>query len=400
MADTRAASTDSADAADPADGDTADAGDAGSGIAAELAARAPDILSRLNIDFADAVLFIGRVLGGRPDATSASVTTVDPGSATLVVTDGDGDHECRLPFGSAVTDVDQLTLELFAFVSQARAQDPDAPLTSAEKAMQEITELRTFLTNVVAVEDVHPHLRKITFGGGDLATFSPAGPDTFLYVLLPPPGRDQLTIDQSFSWEAHAQMPEEDRPVGAYYTLRHWRPEVHELDMLFVLHGDSGPASAWAADARPGDPVALWGPRTAYDPPSGTDWYLLVADETGLPAVAGILESLPPGTVARVVAEVDNPDERQELPTAPSFDVTWLSRDGAEAGTTTLLADAVRAMPWPGGAAYAWGGGESRTMTAVRRYVRQEIGLSREQVSLVAYWRHATHAADPIDDEG
>jgi NADPH-dependent ferric siderophore reductase len=381
MADTSAVSADTTD------------------IAAELAARAPDILYRLNVDFEDSVLFIGRALCGRPDAARAEVTTVDPVSATLVVSDADGDHEHRLPFGNAVTDVDQLTLELFAFVLQAREQAPDAPLTEAERAMQSISELRTFLTRVVAVEDLHPHLRQITFGGGDLATFSPAGPDTFLYLLLPPPGRTELTIDQSFSWEAHAQMPDEDKPVGAYYTLRRWRPEAQEMDMLFVLHGDTGPASAWAARARPGDPVALWGPRTAYAPPADTDWYLLVADETGLPAVASILESLPAGTVARVFAEVDNPGERQDLPDRAGTEVTWLYRDGAPPGTTTLLADAVRALPWPGGTPYAWGGGESRAMTAVRKYVRQEIGLAREQVSLVAYWRHATHAGDPADDE-
>ena len=391
MADTSAATTETADP-----GDTGEAAD---GIAAELAARAPDILDRLNIDFADAVLFIGRVLGGRPEATSARVTTVDPSSATLVVTDAAGDHECRLPFGSAVSDVDQLTLELFAFVGQARAQAPDAPLTSAERAMQEITQLRTFLTEVVAVEDVHAHLRKITFGGGDLATFSPVGPDTFLYLLLPPPGREELTIDQSFSWEAHAQMPEEDKPVGAYYTLRHWRPEAHEIDMLFVLHGDSGPASAWAADARPGDPVALWGPRTAYDPPPGTDWYLLVADETGLPAVAGILESLPAGTVARVFAEVDNPDERQALPTPRRSRSPGCYRGRRRGGHDDAARRRRAGHAVAGRCPYAWGGGESRTMTAVRKYVRHEIGLSREQVSLVAYWRHATHAADPVDEE-
>ncbi len=382
MADTSAVSADATD------------------IAAELAERAPDILYRLNADFEDSVLFIGRSLCGHPEATRAQVTIVDPTSATLLVTDGAGDHEHRLPFGNPVSDVDQLTLELFAFVLQAREKAPDAPLTEAERAMQQISGLRTMLTTVSAVEDVHPHLRKITFKGGDLARFSSAGPDTFLYLLLPPPGRKELTIDQSFSWEAHAQMPDEDKPVGAYYTLRHWRPEEQEIDMLFVLHGDSGPASAWAAEARPGDPVALWGPRTAYDPPADTDWYLLAADETGLPAVAGILESLPEGTVARVFGEVDNPDERQDLPLSPSVEVTWLYRDGAEAGTTTLLADAVRALPWPGGTPYAWGGGESRSMTAIRKYVRQEVGLTREQVSLVAYWRHAAHVSDPIDDEG
>jgi NADPH-dependent ferric siderophore reductase len=271
-------------------------------------------------------------------------------------------------------------------------------VTSAERVMQEMSSIRTFLTHVVAVEDVHPHLRRITFGGGDLATFTPAGPDTFLYLLVPPPGRTELTIDQSFTWAAHAEMPEDERPVGAYYTLRHWRPAAYELDILCVLHGDAGPASAWAGRARPSDPVALWGPRTAYAPPAGTDWYLLVADETGLPAVAAILESLPDGTMARVFAEVASGGERQELPESPSFEVTWLHRGGAPAGTTTLLADAVRALPWPGGTPYVWGGGESGAMTAVRTYVRHEVGLDRSAVSLVAYWRHAAHAGDPDDE--
>ena len=38
-------------------------------------------------------------------------------------------------------------------------------------------------------------------------------------------------------------------------------------------------------------------------------------------------------------------------------------------------------------------------MTAVRKYVRREVGLAREQVSLVAYWRHDAHAEDPDDEE-
>jgi NADPH-dependent ferric siderophore reductase len=275
--------------------------------------------------------------------------------------------------------------------STPTAESRRSGAAAGDRAVRAPVPIRTFLTSVVSVTDIHPHLRQITFGGGDLVTFTPAGPDTFLYVLLPPPARDELTIDQSFTWSAYEEMAEEDRPVGAYYTLRRWRPDAEELDILCVQHGDTGPASAWACRARPGDPVALWGPRTAYDPPAGTDAYLLVADETGLPAVAAILESLPEGTPVRVVAEVDNPDERQELPAAPSFDVTWVYRAGAPAGATTLLPDVVRAVPRPSGTTYVWGGGESRSMTAVRRYVRHEVGLSREQVSLVAYWRHARH---------
>jgi NADPH-dependent ferric siderophore reductase len=253
----------------------------------------------------------------------------------------------------------------------------------------ELLATRTFLTEVVSVDDVHRHLRRIVVGGADLSTFTVPAADAFVYVLVPPPGRAELTFDRTFTWEGYAAMADDERPVGAYYTVRGWDPARRQLTMLMVRHGDDGPASAWVGRAVPGDPVALWGPRTAYHPPESADWQLLVADETGLPAVAAIIESLPPTTPIRVVAEVADESERQDLPATAGCEVTWLYRRGAEPGTTTLLADAVRAMPWPGGTPYVWGGGESRAMTAVRRHVRGELGLPRDAVSLVAYWRRS-----------
>jgi NADPH-dependent ferric siderophore reductase len=360
-------------------------------LVAEVGAQ---LVDAINVDFEDSVLLIGRILGEDRSATAARVTGIDRHGIDLDV----GGREQRVDFLAPVDDPAELTAALFALVQRARSVSGEPGSTSAERMAAEMTGIRTFLTEVTAVAEVHPHLRRITFSGGDLNTFSPLGPDTYLYVLLPPPGRDELTIDQSFSWETVGQMPPEDQPVGAYYTAREWRPEVAELDMLFVLHGDSGPASAWALRAKPGDPVALWGPRTSYHPPADTDWYLLVADETGLPATACILESLPPGTPARVFAEVDGPDERQELPSSPGVDVTWLYREGAEPGTTSLLVDAVRALPWPGGTPYVWGGGESRNVTAVRRYVRREVGLPQSRVSLVGYWRRSGDNGDDGDD--
>ena len=108
----------------------------------------------------------------------------------------------------------------------------------------DLSSFRTFITSVREVAQVRPHLRRITVAGGDLATYEPAGPDTFLYVLLPPPGKAELTIDQSFSWTEFYDMADDVRPVGAYYSQRAWRPESAELDLLFVLHGHDGPASA------------------------------------------------------------------------------------------------------------------------------------------------------------
>jgi NADPH-dependent ferric siderophore reductase len=259
--------------------------------------------------------------------------------------------------------------------------------------------LRTFHAEVVAVAEVHPALRRITFGRGQVPELWVPGPDAFLYVLVPTSGRPELALDAAFTFERWLAAPEELRPHGAYYTVRRWDPERGEIDVLFVLHGDEGALGAWAARAQVGDQVVLWGPRTSFEPPVGTDRYLLVADETGLPAVAAILESLPTSVPVTVVAEVADAGTRQCVPCRPGVDVCWLHRDGADPGTTTLLVDAVRALPRPAGAVYAWGGGESRSLTAVRRYLRDEVGLAREQVTLVAYWRHAAHADDPADDD-
>lgn len=368
-------------------------------INAELLEQQEMILETLNGRFEDATLLVGRILGDRRGATGVRAVSVSVERIEMLLTDNEGTHPVTVSFTAPPQHADELFRAFFALVVTARERSGEAGTTSVEQVIATAGGYRTFFTSVVAVEEVNANLRQITFGGGDLTTFAPVGPDTFLYLLLPPPGHTELSIDESFSWEAVREMDPELRPVGAYYTLRRWRPDVAEIDVLMVLHGDVGAASAWAARATRGDPVALWGPRTAWAPPAETDQFLLVADETGLPAVAAILETLGANQSVMVVAEVADVDSRQELPDASGTDITWIYRAGVEAGRTTGLIDAVRALPAPSGNLYVWGGAESRAMTAVRRHVRDQWGLAQEQVSLVGYWRHRAHAEDPPGDE-
>jgi NADPH-dependent ferric siderophore reductase len=369
--------------------------DESTSIVDQLAAQQTMLLETLNGLYDDATLLVGRILLDRRDATSATALSVTLDGVELRLDGPGGESTGTVPLPAPLGHIDELFLLFFALVIDARSRSGEEGTTSVEQVIATASGYRTFLTTVSAVADENPQLRRVTFQGGDLADgFAPVGPDTFLYLLLPPPGRTELTIDAGFSWEAVRDMAPEDQPVGAYYTLRAWRPEVHELDILMVLHGDTGPASAWAARAQPGDPVALWGPRTSWTPPEGTDSYLLVADETGLPAVAVILETLPPDAPIHVIAEVEGESVRQELASGDHITVTWLHRDGAEAGTTTALADAVRALDPPRGSPYVWGGAESRAVTQVRRHVRDTWGLPKDQVSLVGYWRHQAHDAD------
>ena len=207
-------------------------------IAAFVAASGSELLERLNDDFEDSMVFVARVLAARPAARRAVVRGLDRHGIDLLVGDDAGEHTQRIEFAEPVSDPMALTGALFELVGRARAVSGEAGQTTAERNMVELAAIRTFLTTVSSVVDVHPHLRRITFAGGDLATFAPIGPDTFCYLLLPPPGSDTLAIDNTFTWEQHANMSPEEQPVGAYYTVRSWRPEVAELDMLFVLHGD------------------------------------------------------------------------------------------------------------------------------------------------------------------
>ena len=317
----------------------------GSTIWTRAAGYGPQFLEQLNDDFEDSLLLVGRVLGDCRDVTAVVVCAVDRHGIDARLTTPGGERDLRLDFAQPLTEVADLTMQAFGLVTRARARSGEAGSTSAERAMAEIAGIRTFVTSVRAVAEVHPHLRRITFGDGDLTSFAPLGPDTFLYVLLPPPGRAELTVDQGFSWDAYQQMPEADRPVGAYYTLRHWRPAEAELDLLFVLHGDGGPASRWAARARPGMPVALWGPREAWNP-SARDRLVPAGRRRHGPAGRRRHPRAPARRHHRDGGRRGGGSRRaQDLPQRPGVTVTWCHRHGAAPGTIPLLVDAVQQSP-------------------------------------------------------
>jgi NADPH-dependent ferric siderophore reductase len=366
------------------------------GAHAEIAAAAAIILQHVNAEHDDAILFVARVLGDRPTAVTARAASLDADGVHIALDDG---HTVTVLFATPATSAADVSAQLTALVhaarASARAAGIDHPVTSIEQERARLDAIKTFFTTVVRVEDLTPGLRRITFGGGDLADVRWLSPDQFFYVLLPPLGSTQMSIDRTFTWEQVRELPPDVQPRGAYYTVRHHRPEVNEIDIDVVRHGDDVPesrsASTWAAHAGPGDVAALWGPRTSWEPPADTQAYLLVADETGLPAVGAIMDHLPSDATVRVVVEVADAQEQQPLAVGPDVQVTWLHRNGAEPGTTTQLVDAVRALTdsdrWPAGQVYAWGGGETKAMTATRRHLRDHVRLARHQVSMVGYWR-------------
>lgn len=271
-----------------------------------------------------------------------------------------------------------------------------------------------------------PSLTRMVFAAPDVANMKTEGPDQRIKVFFPLPGQEAPDVPQGADWYArYRALPEGERAPMRTYTLRALRPELGEVDVDFVLHGETGPASRWAMHARIGDRIGLLAPDAQvaessqgceWKPPAGVRRVLLVADDTALPAVAGILEALaqwphPP----QVQAFLEVQHEADVLPLAAPLgaQLFWLVREGAAHGQR--LQEAVRArigpdatrsadqtlaeididqdILWEQASAeatglYAWVAGEAGAVMAIRRHLVKDCGIDKRSITFMGYWRH------------
>ncbi len=271
-----------------------------------------------------------------------------------------------------------------------------APSPPAAPVRQNDSAYRMFGAEVVSREVLTPHMARITFGG-ELDGFTTVGIDHRIKLFFPLPGQTEPQVPDGVDWyQRYREMPDAVRPPMRTYTIRNHRPAAGEVDVDFVLHGDSGPASSWATRAKTGDRVVICGPNAAvvptvgyeYRPVADSDWRLIVGDETALPAISGILESFGPDEKAMVFVEVpDDEADVQPMATQGNVDVTWLPRSGAGDGIGLSLRRAVTEAQFLAGRPYAWLAGESSTVTALRRHLVKERKVDRESVTFLGYWR-------------
>lgn len=249
---------------------------------------------------------------------------------------------------------------------------------------------RFFSLHVVRTRRLGPSMVRVTFGGDDLAHFFSEGRDQSLSLFLPHPHQTEPQVPLELGdgwWQGWRELPDDVRAVMRSYTLRALRRNPDEIDIDFVLHTPAGPASDWASRACAGDRVLLLGPAVAdnrairFRAPEDTDLVVIWGDETAVPAVSAILESLPVGMRTRVWLEVRDAGDIQDLVTGADAEITWLVREDG--------LDAVRAARLPAAAhPYVWIAGESGRVKALRRHFVGERGIDRRRVTFVGYWRH------------
>lgn len=290
---------------------------------------------------------------------------------------------------------------------------------------------RVFSVRVAAVTSLTPSFVRVTLTGDALAEFSAVGLDQRIKVVLPIPGLGFTDLPDGEDWyAAWRALPDAVRNPLRTYTVRSFRPDARELDIDFVAHGDTGPASRWVSSCRVGEELRIVGPAVPSSPaelptgaaefdPGAANRILLAGDETAAPAICAILEALDVATVGHVFIEV--PTDADRLPvTAPAgVEVRWIARNGASHGvrmtdqvhawastvappSSTGCADGVELADvdvdeqvlWdiPSAGAprpvYAWIAGEAGCVKELRRHLVRGVGLDRKQVAFMGYWRH------------
>lgn len=256
---------------------------------------------------------------------------------------------------------------------------------------------------VTATRRIGATMLRVTLTGPALEGFTSTGPADHVKIFLPDPATGELAVPLLTA--DGIRRPETGTVISRDYTPRAFRPATAdagpELDLDFVLHGTTAPATAWASAAEPGDTLVVAGPRGSRPAPTGMTRVILGADETALPAVARWIEQLPEEVEICAFVEIGHDSDAVYLDPEQVHraHVIWLPKgDGA-------LERAIRNLGEIDDTTYVWVAGEAGALVPIRRYLRRELGLPASQVKVDGYWKRGEpgrdhHApVDPTDPE-
>ena len=245
-------------------------------------------------------------------------------------------------------------------------------------------------------EALTPRMIRVVLGGSELSDFALLEPAASVRLLLPT--RDELEMP---TWRGNEfLLPNGHRPVIRTLTPRHLDDATSELVIEIVLHA-GGAASRWATAAKPGNPAALSGPGRGYHLDPAAQHFVLVGDETALPAIAQLLEwmpgTLPADVAVQVHIEIAQADAVLPLRISDSIAVAW-HLQSADAPPGEALVAAVRSATIPDGARI-WAAGEAAAMQQIRRHLFDERRVPRSAATVRGYWKHGRSGDPDSDDE-
>ncbi|WP_313475652.1 siderophore-interacting protein [Agrobacterium pusense] len=251
--------------------------------------------------------------------------------------------------------------------------------------------------DVARTEKLSRSMVRIVLTGPELEGFTSLGFDDHVKMFFPQPGQTEPTLP--VIGPNGIEFPEgAPRPLARDYTPRSFDAEKGELAIDFATHHD-GPASNWAKSAKVGDKAWIAGPRGSFTVPFTYDWHLLIADDTGLPALARRLEEMPAGTPVVALIEVETEADRLELVTRADASIVWITQRPDNGTDQDALTSALRQLELPKGDFFSWVACESKTAKAVRALLVEEFGANPKWTRASGYWRRGASGVHDHFDE-
>lgn len=241
--------------------------------------------------------------------------------------------------------------------------------TSANEAAQ-----RSRITHMLDVQSVdrsNPAFVSVTLRGALAAGVIPDGPTSWVKVFAP-----------------HL-----DSRTGRAYTIRRFDAARDELVVDIISRRQGGLLSDWIArDLQAGAQLGIAGPRECKAFKGNADWYLLLGDETALPAIASMLEAAQ-GRDVEAIVEVPFPDYTY----VRSPRLRYLFRGREDNDKESYLIHAVDTIGNRPGKGEIWIAGEAGMVKALRNHCRH-IWIGRgHSITATGYWKMGEQ--DYRDDE-
>jgi NADPH-dependent ferric siderophore reductase len=226
-------------------------------------------------------------------------------------------------------------------------------------------EVRRRMLTVSSTELLTPRMRRFGFTSPELHDFVSASHDDHVKLFFPADGNGSETCMRDF-------------------TPRRFDRSPGMLVIDFALH-EAGPATRWAISAQVGDTLEIGGPRGSSVVPDDFDWYLLVGDETALPAIGRRVEELRAGVPVTSFVLMET-GEAQHFQTRAIWTPRWIARDGS-LDDAALLRTALADYALPGGDGFVWIAAEASVARSMRNHIIEDLGHPRQWTKAAGYWK-------------
>ena len=204
-----------------------------------------------------------------------------------------------------------------------------------------------------------PQLLRLEFVGEDLADFKSDAPDDHIKLFFADEMRD--------------------------YTPRSFDNVAKSLVIDFALH-EEGVATDWALNAKIGDVLEIGGPKmSAVIEGAPTKW-LLIGDETAIPAIARRLEEFCKGTKAIVVISVTGRSEIIKLSTKAEVEFHWIIRNEGQKSDSSKVLLEIKRLNISLFDTFIWIASEASVARDLREFFLTETKHPKHMIKAKGYW--------------